>query len=113
LRRKQRAAKVAIVAVPTTNFGQGAIKPQASIGDPKGERGDHDLNGIVAAQRTKAKTLQEARMGFEVHPAAVLAVTAAGAMTLAAPDAKARAWRDAHETWGDARLLTSIHLATE
>ena len=52
-------------------------------------------------------------MEFEVHPAAVLAVTAAGAMTLAAPDAKARTWRDAHEAWGDARLLTSIHLATE
>lgn len=66
-------------------------------------------------------------MEFRVHSAAVLAVTAAGAMTAAAaPGSSARydealemmddsypAWRDASKTWGDARLLTSIYLATE
>jgi hypothetical protein len=65
-------------------------------------------------------------MEFEVHCAVVLADTVAGAMTLAAPDLGAcddevlekvndsyLPWRDASTTWGDARLLTSIYLATE
>lgn len=65
-------------------------------------------------------------MEFAMHSAVVLAVTVAGAMPLAAPGSGARdeaalekgrgndlAQRDAYKTWGDARLLTSICLATE
>lgn len=65
-------------------------------------------------------------MEFRMHSAVVLGVTLPGAITAAAPGSSARydetleqiddsypAWRDASKTWGDARLLTSIYLATE
>jgi hypothetical protein len=65
-------------------------------------------------------------MEFRGHCAVVRAVTLVGAASLPAPGSGARndeglekvddsylAWRDASTTWGDARLLTSIYLATE
>ena len=65
-------------------------------------------------------------MEFRGHSAVVTAVTLAGAASLPAPGPGARcdkglekvddsypAWRDANETWGDARFLKGIHPATE
>lgn len=78
---------------------------------------------VVAAQRTKAKTLQETSMVLRGYSAAVTAVTSADAITSAAPDANAGddevlekadcAWRAPCKTWGHARLSTGIHPATE
>lgn len=48
-------------------------------------------------------------MGFQVDSAVVTAATPAGAQV----NDSDLAWRDASTTWGDARLLTSICLATE
>jgi hypothetical protein len=63
-------------------------------------------------------------MEFQVHSAAVLAVTLFGAMQTAAPGPSARhdgalvtvddsdpIVRDASKTWGDARFLTGIRSA--
>jgi hypothetical protein len=65
-------------------------------------------------------------MEFGVHSAAVLAVAVAGGISTVATGSSAgyfgardeiedgyRAGRDAARPWGDARLLTSIYLATE
>jgi hypothetical protein len=63
-------------------------------------------------------------MEFGVHSAVVLAETVAGAMALASPGSGTPddrvlakftlpAWRHTSKTWGDARLLTSVCLATE
>jgi hypothetical protein len=65
-------------------------------------------------------------MEFRVHSAVMLTVTAAGPITAVAQGSSARydgalektddsypAWRDTSKTWGDARLLTSICLATK
>jgi hypothetical protein len=64
-------------------------------------------------------------MEFRVHSAAVLAVAAAGGISTVAGGSSAGyfgardevegcpAKRDASQSWGDARLLTSIYLATE
>jgi hypothetical protein len=65
-------------------------------------------------------------MEFRVHSAAVLAVAAAGGISAVAGGSSAGyfgardeiedgcpARRDASHSWGDARLLTSIYLATE
>ena len=65
-------------------------------------------------------------MEFRVHSAVVLAVTAAGEITAVATGSTSRyhgalekmhdsypAWHDASKSWGHARLLTSICLATE
>lgn len=65
-------------------------------------------------------------MEFRVHSAAMLAVAAAGGISAVAKDSSfgyfgaleeiedgCPAGRDASKSWGDARLLTSIYLATE
>jgi hypothetical protein len=105
--------------------GKGVLGLSASFGDPKENR-DHDLASSSLLNERRQKKLQEARMEFQVPSAVVLAVTLSGAMRTAAPDSRARhaealgmvddsdpVWRDASKTWGDARLLTSIYLATE
>jgi hypothetical protein len=65
-------------------------------------------------------------MEFRVHSAVVLAVAATGGISAVATGSSAGyfgardeiedgcpAGRDAAQSWGDARLLTSIYLATE
>jgi hypothetical protein len=93
--------------------------------------GDQRKTAIMTLRQRRCSTnegkkkLQEARMEFQGHSAAVLAVTLARAMSTAAPGSSARydealekvddsylAWRDASKTWGDARLPTSIYPAT-
>jgi hypothetical protein len=105
--------------------GKGALALSTSIGDPK-ENADHDLASSSAGKQTKAEKLQEARMELRVHSAAVLAVAAAGGISTVAKGSSSGyfgaleeiengypAGRDASKSWGDARLLTSIYLATE
>jgi hypothetical protein len=102
------------------------LRPRRRSGVQTQAEGD-GIGVIVAVLKNESrKTLQEARMEFRGHFAVVTAVTLAGAASLPTPGSGARndeglqkvddsylAWRDASTTWGDARLLPSIYLATE